>query len=843
MRTRRRWLGAVALLALLLALPLLLNLEVFRPQVHRAVERQVGRAVEVASLTARALPRPGIVGHGVIVHEGEGFGAEPFLYADEVRCDLGVSTLWRMRLECASLHFARPSINVTRNSEGAWNLASLLLHRGGQPDESAESGRSLPVISADDARINFKQGTNKQVYTLVAGRLRAAPSKEGRWQLTLEASPTRTDRRLSETGRLRLEGEVGTAREFSALPFQFHASLPSGSLAQLWILATGEEPPVRAQTALDATVEGTPAEWNASGSLSVSNLRRWDLVAPRESPRWAADFRVRFRAQEPVLEIRDITVRTASSELRVEGRVRDPGGKREWDLQVSSDRLQLDEFMTQLAGLRQGVSPQARIRGTARLNLNLRGEPESWAGELDAPDAIALRVPGLSDPVELRDVRAELKRGEIEVAPLGIHFSPTEGITLSGRCKLARPGVPYQVEWSSAGVELGALRRLASALGWDLFGVNRWQGRAKLDLSWQGQLLGDTEPVWRGTMQLENAEYESPELNDALGILQAVLQWRENQVGAQPLVVRLGEEEVTASLLRRGRVGRWQVEAQAERLSLEKIEKLLNPARQGLLTRLVRLGPSREPRWALLSAAGEVETKELLAGPLRLTRVEAQGEWQSGWLELSRLRFRAYGGSFDGRLQSDFRSDTPHYRLAGNLKEVKLADLLAQTTELEGKFDGLLGADLTLQTEGKNPRELLQNLEGRVVGVVSNGTIAHINLLEALANAAAGTPVAEEPTSPTQLQSLAGEFRVGNGRVEFDAARMITARASLELSGWADFEGRLELRLNGVPLRVADRRPTAELNQVLSHTFQLSGTLHQPQVRPAQAGIPVEAGP
>ena len=51
MRRKRLWVAAFLLLALVLSLPLLLNLEMFRGPVHRALERELGRPVELASLT------------------------------------------------------------------------------------------------------------------------------------------------------------------------------------------------------------------------------------------------------------------------------------------------------------------------------------------------------------------------------------------------------------------------------------------------------------------------------------------------------------------------------------------------------------------------------------------------------------------------------------------------------------------------------------------------------------------------------------------------------------------------------------------------------------------------
>jgi autotransporter translocation and assembly factor TamB len=87
-----------------------------------------------------------------------------------------------------------------------------------------------------------------------------------------------------------------------------------------------------------------------------------------------------------------------------------------------------------------------------------------------------------------------------------------------------------------------------------------------------------------------------------------------------------------------------------------------------------------------------------------------------------------------------------------------------------------------------------------------------------------------EKPQPTPLQSLAGEFRITDRQVQFDGARIITSRAALELSGSVGFDGTLNVRVSGEPLRVAGRRPTPVANRALSFSYQLTGTLEQPRL-------------
>ncbi|MGH9804033.1 MAG: AsmA-like C-terminal region-containing protein [Candidatus Acidiferrales bacterium] len=839
MRRHRRWLAALVLLGLVLALPLLLNLDVFLGRVHQALERQLGRPVEVRSLTGYLLPRPGFVGRGVIVHEQEGFGAEPFLYAEEVRCHLAPRALWTLRLECGQIDFVRPSVNLVRNRERVWNLGEFRL--GGAAPGPADSPRAgLPLVTAREARINFKFGDDKQVFALLASRLQVEPQPDGSWQISMRATPMRTDRRLSEIGAVTLDGTVARAAEAGAGPrFRFNLELERGSLAQLWTLLAGREPPLRAAAALTATLQGTPEEWRAQGSFTVSELRRWDLVAPPDTPFWTTEFRALARGADSPLVLESVTVRGGQTVLTLAGSVANLFGQPSWELEARSERISLAELAAQLAAFRENVSPGARLEGEARLNLRLRGPLQDWQGEWTIPAGAQLHLPELS-PVEISPCTLRLARGRLELSPLTLRYPEEFSLGLRGELNLASPLFPYHLQWESEAVRLDALRRTAAAFGWSLFGPARWRGRAVMALEWRGQVKSEQPAVWQGDVALTDANYQPPELNFPIDIPEARLSWRGARFEARPLKVRLGEDVLSFTLEHQGRSNRWQLSGEGPRLQLETLDEALNPSRQGLISRLVRPTPRREPAWKGIDLAGTIKVDEVFAGPFRLAQLEAKGEWQGGSLELTQLRFRAHGGRFDGRLHADFRGDAPRYRLAGNLKQVNLAELLAADSRLAETFDGLLGADLALESTGLRSRDLLQGLRGRVVGVVQNGAIRHISLVDAMAAAAGGTAGEEEGSTATALQSLAGEFQVAEEKVRLDGVRMITSRAALELSGTVDFEGQLNLRLVGEPLRVSGRRISPAAARALANSYRLTGTLRRPRV---EVGEPLPAAP
>jgi len=828
MRRKRLWIAVLLLLGLVLSLPLLVNLEIFRTPVHRALEREVGRKVEFAGLTARLVPRPGIVARGVLVHEADGFGHEPFLYAEEVHCNLSGSLLRRGELDCAELYFLRPSINLVRRSDGEWNLVRFL--RALRPAGASPP----PVVAMTEGRINFKFGADKQVVALADARARMEPQPDGNWQVALTAQPLRTDRRLNETGELRLSGELRPGADGASPGFRLDAGLENGSLSQWWTLFAGTELPVRAQASLQARLEGTLADWRAQGTLALENLRRWDLVARPRSPRWEMALRIHRTSADDRLVIEEGAVRGPQSELQLRGRVESLLGQPRWALEANADRLTLEELGVQFAGLRPNVEPALRWEGVAQLVLAAGGSLADWKGTLAIPAGATLRVPGVPEPIELGELRVRCERGRLTLDPLAVQVSPEHRLVLSGEARLDAPGLPYRLRWQSAQVELEPLWRVAEALGWELFDSTRWVGRARIDLEWRGELLGQAASRWpasgwQGAVQLTEASYHPPEFNTGLGIPSARLVWSGTALQVQPLTLRLGEDNLSGSMERRSPEAPWDVNLAGARLRLADVNALVNPAQRGLFERLVRAETRPGADWSRGALVAKLRVQEVIAGPLRLNAFEADAEWRAGVLSFQRLRFRAYAGRFDGRLQADFRGSPPRYRLAGNVRQMAVAGLLADATRLGGRYTGLASAEVALESAGMRPRELARNLQGRVVGGINHGVITHVDLLAAIA-AAAGADAMPSSDGTTAMQSLVGEFRLVEERVELEAVQLIVDDAALELSGRVGFDGRMELSVRGEPLRVAGREAPPLTTRLLAGSYRFAGTLAEPRV-------------
>jgi len=206
---------AVTLLFLTLAawlVPSFFSAERYRRRLQVELERTLHRPVGFDSVSFRLLPRAGFSIENAVVREDPRFDAEPFARIERVDCDLRWRSLWRWRLDFARLRLEGASLNVVRTARAEWNVENLLLESsivlpGASPGAPGDRPGVLSV-AADNARLDFKVGTDKKPFAVVGLRARLVfdPSR-GVVRFNLAGSPVRTDRALPTPGAVELAGQ------------------------------------------------------------------------------------------------------------------------------------------------------------------------------------------------------------------------------------------------------------------------------------------------------------------------------------------------------------------------------------------------------------------------------------------------------------------------------------------------------------------------------------------------------------------------------------------------------------------------------------------------------------
>src|SRR5450755_2444117 len=123
---RRGGLIAVLVAVAALVLPPFISVGRYKSRVTDSMSKALGRPVTCDSIELRLLPQPGFYLANVSIGDDPAYSLEPILHAEEVNAYLGVSSLWRGRLEFASLNLNYPILNLVQRVDPSWNLESLL---------------------------------------------------------------------------------------------------------------------------------------------------------------------------------------------------------------------------------------------------------------------------------------------------------------------------------------------------------------------------------------------------------------------------------------------------------------------------------------------------------------------------------------------------------------------------------------------------------------------------------------------------------------------------------------------------------------------------------------------
>lgn len=285
-RLPRRILLAISVLCLLLLLALLppyINVNHYQRRIVTSISSSLGRPVHLDNITLNLLPLPAFTLQNFVVDEDPAFGSEPIIRANTVTARLRAASLWRRRVEFATISFQDPSVNLVHNPDGKWNLDSILLQASrvsSAPTASKHPGPAprFPYIEATGARINLKLGQEKTPFSLTDANFALWLPDPGQWRFRLKGVPARTDTDVSDTGRIELEASLGRAPTLREVPLNLHATWRSPPLGQTTRLFTGSDAGLRGDVALSAEATGTIGEAALHTHLHLTDLRRDQFV-------------------------------------------------------------------------------------------------------------------------------------------------------------------------------------------------------------------------------------------------------------------------------------------------------------------------------------------------------------------------------------------------------------------------------------------------------------------------------------------------------------------------------------------------------------------------------------
>src|SRR5579859_250676 len=139
------------LLLIVIAVPLFINVDSFRPDLEKKISAALNRTVHIGKLDASLLSG-GATASDITIEDDPAFNKGPFLKASSVKVGVQLMPLiFSKQLKVTSLTVQKPDITLLKNAAGKWNYSTIGATQ--QKASPEPSGKSAPDVSVDKFEI------------------------------------------------------------------------------------------------------------------------------------------------------------------------------------------------------------------------------------------------------------------------------------------------------------------------------------------------------------------------------------------------------------------------------------------------------------------------------------------------------------------------------------------------------------------------------------------------------------------------------------------------------------------------------------------------------------------
>jgi AsmA protein len=669
------------------------EIDLFRPKIARALERGLGRRVEVGPVHFNLFTGPGFTVDDVTIHEDPRAGIEPFAYVPTLEARVQLLSLFRRRLEFSSLRLGdNASINLVKTDAGPWNFQFLL-------SNAPASAGAMPAIKMRGGRVNFKFGDTKSVFFFDDADLDVAPSMDGSVELRFVGSPSRSDRAGQNFGLFSVRGR------WSAQQVNLKVELEKSAVEEVARLIDRRGFGLHGVIALDAQLSGLPSHLDVTGNIQVNDVHRWDLL-----PQSGGGLRIGYKGM--------LDLHGDRLELESVSDVPNPqvaAAFRAWDF-LSAPHWEASAGLKQLpvataleiarhmgAGLPEKLAAEGSLSGEVRYS-----EPDGFAGRVALQDASVTLPDGR--PLRAESAAVVIDHQVMSLEPSTVSVGENESADVEGSFSLAGPD----------SLDLKITTRALSVSEMRSFGVaaiplldQTPQGTWPPQGTWRGwaryQWARDEVGQWSGEYELQNARIPVDGLAEPVKVQSAAVSLNGKRVTVTRLRAKVGAIAFTGDY-------RWEPAAVhphkfhliVPEADAAELERVLSPSLvrdRGFFARTLRLGDAPVPDWMKTRRAdGTVTIGALTFGETHVRIDSARLLWDAVQVRLAGVGAHIDDAALTGDLTIDLTGRAPHYRFEGKLENV-------------ASKDGRLDVEGSLDTDGVGA-EILSGAraEGRVHG-------------------------------------------------------------------------------------------------------------------------------
>ncbi len=269
-----------ALIVVVIALPFLVNVNSFRPEIESNLSTALGRSVKIGDLSL-ALFSGSVAANQLSIADDPKFSNSPFIQAKSLKVGVELMPLiFSKKLNVTDLTIEDPQISLLRNRDGVWNFSSLG-NQSAQPATPTEKKSAAPA-NVSVAKLDLTDGT-VSVGSMTGAR---KPIVYDKVNITMRnfsftsAFPVIASVGLPGGGSLKIDGTAGpiNSTDTTLTPVQAKIEMKKLDLAQSALV----DPTlgITGSADFDGAVTSDGSIAKANGTLKATSLK----LVPKGSP-------------------------------------------------------------------------------------------------------------------------------------------------------------------------------------------------------------------------------------------------------------------------------------------------------------------------------------------------------------------------------------------------------------------------------------------------------------------------------------------------------------------------------------------------------------------------------
>jgi AsmA protein len=272
-----------AFIVIIIAIPFLVNVNNFRPQIESNLSSALGRSVKVGNLSL-GIFSGSVEANQLSIADDPKFSSAPFLQAKSLKVGVELMPLiFSKQLNVTNPSIDHPEITLLRDRDGVWNFSSLGNQSGKtQPSKTAEKTSGGAPANVSVAKLDLNDGT----VTLGSTTGKRKPIVYDKVNVTVRnfsftsTFPVTASVGLPGGGSLKIDGTAGpiNSTDTSLTPVQAKVTLSKLDLAQSAVV--DPELGIAGSADFEGTLTSDGSMAKADGTLKATSLK----LVPKGSP-------------------------------------------------------------------------------------------------------------------------------------------------------------------------------------------------------------------------------------------------------------------------------------------------------------------------------------------------------------------------------------------------------------------------------------------------------------------------------------------------------------------------------------------------------------------------------